>query len=125
MLIVVIVASLVLGLVFSLRGRSGVALREKEEFRTQIENFDRRSEERLQLIGHALNQQLSNFQHTLDRRLDDNSKRLDKRLDGAARFGAHSNPAGSHPRRLAGPFANPRGRRETDQQGACVPRPIG
>lgn len=76
-----LVASLVLWLVFSLRGQelSG------ESSKIEIENMSRRFDTELHSVAHTFNQQLANFQHTLDNRLADNGKRLDDRLDTAAR----------------------------------------
>lgn len=83
--IAVISASLLLWLAFSLRGQSDTSEADKVALRADLENLDRRSDERMQMIANTLNQQLANFQHTLDRRLDDSSKRLDERLDVASR----------------------------------------
>ena len=68
-----------------LNRRSSQELKSNETLDAQIENLNRRLEEKMHLLGSGLNQQLSGFQQTLDRRLDDSSKRLDQRLDGAAR----------------------------------------
>lgn len=76
-----VVASLVLWLVFSLRGGRLAAGNTEGE----IENMGRRFDTELHSVANAFNQQLTNFQHTLDNRLADNGKRLDERLDGAAR----------------------------------------
>lgn len=81
----VISAGLLLWLAFSLGGRSDTSEAEKLALRADLENLDRRSDERMQMMANALNQQLANFQHTLDRRLDDSSKRLDERLDVTSR----------------------------------------
>src|SRR3990167_676852 len=75
------VASLVLWLVFSLRGRLPAA----QDSKAEMETISRRFDEQLHSVASAFNQQLTNFQHTLDNRLADNGKRLDERLDGAAR----------------------------------------
>jgi len=84
-LIVLGVASLVLGLVFfvyqNLRGRTEAG----GELSIQMTGLEKRFDERMQFISQTLNQQLGSFQHTLDRRLDDNTKRLDQRLDVASR----------------------------------------
>lgn len=83
--IAVFAAGILLWLAFSLRGRLGMSQGEQFDLKMQMENLDRRFDERVHVISGVLNQQLSNFQQTLDRRLDDNGKRLDERLDGAAR----------------------------------------
>ncbi|PIX90023.1 MAG: hypothetical protein COZ29_02155 [Candidatus Moranbacteria bacterium CG_4_10_14_3_um_filter_45_9] len=76
-----LVASLVLWLVFSLRGRESSG----ETAKIEMENINRRFDTELHSVVNAFNQQLANFQHTLDSRLADNGKRLDDRLDTAAR----------------------------------------
>ncbi|MEI8096795.1 MAG: DNA recombination protein RmuC, partial [Candidatus Moraniibacteriota bacterium] len=75
------VASLVLWLVFSLRGKGSSS----DNAKLEIENMSRRFDTELHSVANAFNQQLANFQHTLDNRLADNGKRLDERLDTAAR----------------------------------------
>ncbi len=77
----VAIVSLLVWLVFALRGR----LPSPEHTKTDMESMSRRFDEQLHAVANTFNQQLSNFQHTLDSRLADNSKRLDERLDGAAR----------------------------------------
>jgi len=84
-LIIVVVASLAIGLAFFVyrffekRGEGG------SEVVAHIMNLEKRFDERLQSISQTLNQQLGSFQGTLDHRLDDNTKRLDQRLDIASR----------------------------------------
>lgn len=76
-----IVTSLVLWLVFSLRGRSaneGIS-------RGELVDMSRHFDAELHSVTHAFNQQLSNFQYMLDNRLAENGKRLDDRLDKASR----------------------------------------
>ena len=79
------VASLVLWLAFSFRGRKDGGLQDQAVLKAEMQGLDRRFDERMQHISNTLNQQLGNFQHLLDRRLDDSSKRLDERLEGASR----------------------------------------
>lgn len=84
-LLVVLLASLILGLAFFVYRYFQGEGTEKNELLLQIGSLEKRFDERMQFISQTLNQQLGNFQHTLDRRLDDNTKRLDQRLDVAAR----------------------------------------
>lgn len=80
-ILLLLVASLVLWLVFSLRGR----VSSSENTKVEIEGMSRRFDEQLHSVANTFNQQLSNFQHMLDNRLADNGKRLDERLDASAR----------------------------------------
>ena len=84
-ILLLVVASLVLWLVFSLRTRLFSSDSTAIDFKGEIDNMNRRFDERLYAVSNAFNQQLANFQHGLDSRLADNGKRLDERLDGAAR----------------------------------------
>ena len=84
-ILLLVVASLVLWLVFSLRTRLFSSDSTAIEFKGEMDNMNRRFDERLYAVSNAFNQQLANFQHGLDSRLADNGKRLDERLDGAAR----------------------------------------
>ena len=77
----VAILSLLVWLVFSLRGR----LSSSEHTKADMDGMSRRFDEQLHAVANTFNQQLTNFQHTLDNRLADNGKRLDERLDGAAR----------------------------------------
>lgn len=84
-LIIIFVASLILGLAFFVYRYLTRKSEEGGGLSNQMMGLEKRFDERMQFISATLNQQLGSFQHTLDRRLDDNTKRLDQRLDVASR----------------------------------------
>ena len=72
-ILLLVVTSLVLWLVFSLRTRLASPDSTTIAFKGEMDTLNRRFDERLYAVSNAFNQQLANFQHGLDNRLADNA----------------------------------------------------
>ena len=84
-LVLVSVGGIALFFMFRRERSAGSDATAQEAMMLRMESLNRRFDERLDHMTHALNQQLHGFQGMLDSRLADNTSRLDKRLDTAAK----------------------------------------